>query len=65
MTDETVRAALAYHEADPPGKIAIVPTKPIANRFPMFIPALPVGRVPPVFESLVRMGRATFLPELS
>ncbi|MFT7576927.1 MAG: malate dehydrogenase (oxaloacetate-decarboxylating)(NADP+) [Alphaproteobacteria bacterium] len=26
------RAALAYHEADPPGKIAIMPTKPVANQ---------------------------------
>jgi len=26
------RAALAYHEADPPGKIAIQPTKPVANQ---------------------------------
>ncbi len=25
-------AALAYHEADPPGKIAIQPTKPVANQ---------------------------------
>lgn len=30
--DETKRAALAYHEADPPGKIAIQPTKPVANQ---------------------------------
>ncbi len=26
------QAALAYHEADPPGKIAIQPTKPLANQ---------------------------------
>ncbi|MEM7774950.1 MAG: NADP-dependent malic enzyme [Pseudomonadota bacterium] len=26
------RDALAYHEADPPGKIAIQPTKPVANQ---------------------------------
>jgi malate dehydrogenase (oxaloacetate-decarboxylating)(NADP+) len=26
------RAALDYHEADPPGKIAIQPTKPVANQ---------------------------------
>ena len=32
MADEDIRAALAYHEADPPGKIAIVPTKPVANQ---------------------------------
>ena len=29
---DTRRAALAYHEADPPGKIAIQPTKPVANQ---------------------------------
>ena len=32
MADDNIRAALAYHEADPPGKIAIVPTKPVANQ---------------------------------
>ncbi|MFY0611790.1 MAG: NADP-dependent malic enzyme [Hyphomicrobiaceae bacterium] len=32
MADDIKRAALAYHEADPPGKIAIVPTKPVANQ---------------------------------
>ncbi|HFB2048399.1 MAG TPA: NADP-dependent malic enzyme [Hyphomicrobiaceae bacterium MAG_BT-2024] len=30
--DENVRNALAYHEADPPGKIAIQATKPVANQ---------------------------------
>ncbi|MGE0765373.1 MAG: NADP-dependent malic enzyme [Hyphomicrobiaceae bacterium] len=30
--DNTERAALDYHEADPPGKIAIQPTKPLANQ---------------------------------
>jgi malate dehydrogenase (oxaloacetate-decarboxylating)(NADP+) len=30
--DNTARAALDYHEADPPGKIAIQPTKPLANQ---------------------------------
>ena len=29
---DTKRAALAYHEAEPPGKIAIQPTKPVANQ---------------------------------
>jgi len=30
--DDNRRAALAYHELDPPGKIAILPTKPVANQ---------------------------------
>ena len=32
MEDDIKRAALAYHEASPPGKIAIMPTKPVANQ---------------------------------
>ena len=32
MTEELDRDALAYHEADPPGKLAIVATKPLANQ---------------------------------
>jgi malate dehydrogenase (oxaloacetate-decarboxylating)(NADP+) len=33
MTDSNLRrSALDYHEADPPGKIAIQPTKPVANQ---------------------------------
>jgi malate dehydrogenase (oxaloacetate-decarboxylating)(NADP+) len=33
MSDQNLKqAALDYHEADPPGKIAIVPTKPVANQ---------------------------------
>ncbi len=32
MADDIKRAALAYHEASPPGKIAIMPTKPVANQ---------------------------------
>ena len=30
--DDIRRSALAYHEQDPPGKIAIQPTKPVANQ---------------------------------
>ena len=30
--DDIRRSALAYHEADPPGKVAIQPTKPVANQ---------------------------------
>ena len=33
MPDNDIkRAALDYHEMDPPGKIAIQPTKPLANQ---------------------------------
>jgi malate dehydrogenase (oxaloacetate-decarboxylating)(NADP+) len=33
MPDDTAaRAALEYHEADPPGKITVQPTKPVANQ---------------------------------
>ena len=33
MSDiDLTRAALDYHEADPPGKIAIQATKPVANQ---------------------------------
>ena len=33
MPDDTMRRiALDYHEADPPGKVAIQPTKPVANQ---------------------------------
>ncbi len=31
-TDDSKRQALAYHEANPPGKIAIQPTKPVSNQ---------------------------------
>ena len=30
--DDIRRDALAYHEANPPGKVAIQPTKPVANQ---------------------------------
>jgi len=30
--DQSARAAIAYHEADPPGKVAIQATKPVANQ---------------------------------
>jgi len=32
MPDDLIKAALDYHEAEPPGKIAVQPTKPVANQ---------------------------------
>ena len=32
MSDDIDREALIYHRMDPPGKLAIVPTKPMANQ---------------------------------
>ena len=32
MSDEIRQAALRYHEAEPAGKIALMPTKPVANQ---------------------------------
>ncbi|MFT5115965.1 MAG: malate dehydrogenase (oxaloacetate-decarboxylating)(NADP+), partial [Parasphingorhabdus sp.] len=32
MKEDLERDSLAYHELDPPGKLAVVATKPLANQ---------------------------------